>query len=164
MAPGQYLNDLWWEDRKQKQWLCLLWNILHSRESLSICIFRTFFFAFERTIQNPNIHNNLIHCFMEKHGSSTELLENQIKTSGMALEPSSWRWWRCEHRAEIPLPDPVVRLPLLQSTYGWIWLRFICKHTSSPPGSSPETQISQQGAASTASHRGDELTAEASNG
>lgn len=21
MAPGQHLNDLWWEDREQKQWL-----------------------------------------------------------------------------------------------------------------------------------------------
>lgn len=87
MEPGQHLNDLWWEDRKQKQWL-FTQKHLHSREGLSFS-FHSLFLCVAKTIQNPNMHNNLIHCFMETHGSSTELLENQIKNSGMALQPSS---------------------------------------------------------------------------
>lgn len=82
---------------------------LHSRECLSFRVFRAFLFALEKTIQNPNIHNNLIHWFMEQQVCSTELLEDQIKNSGMALQPSSWRW-QSKHwgHREIPSPDPVV--------------------------------------------------------
>lgn len=130
---------------------------LHSREGLSFCVFRAFFFAREDTIQNPNIHNNLIHCFMEKHSSSTELPENQIKNSGMALQPSSWRRQRCEHRAHTDsLAWSSGQLPLLQScrglTDGFDWDLFA---NTCPPLLAAvlgHSQISQGGAANTASH------------
>lgn len=66
MAPGQLLYDLWWEDRKQTEWLWLHCKICIARKVRASAFPRAVFFVLEKTIQILNVHNNLTHCFMEK--------------------------------------------------------------------------------------------------
>lgn len=168
MAPGQHLKDLRWEDRKQKRWLWLHGNICIAEnvwafvfsEPFSLSLKRQFRIQIYVTIWSTGSWNNRY--------VALNFWKTKLKIQGWLFSPVA--------EGDRANTEGTQRFPLLpqwsaatdaelQKTYRWIWLRFICKHTSSPPGSSPETLNQPTGSCQHCqSHEGDELTAEASNG